>query len=175
MSANESWLLEQTLETLDQETLLQVAQDLRLALLEKTTEISELRSKLLKTENEMKSRNQTSEAEISMHVGKQQKLLTKITEQELYSRSQPTPKWIRAELDYPEDVSWFYFSRKAQTVVVYDSSSSTLEARSIETLRGKSDPSSGISTRFLTLQTNVRSSPECLHVARGPSMCMLRA
>jgi hypothetical protein len=175
MSTNELWLLEQKLETLEQEKLLKVARDLQLALREKKTEILELRSKLSKTENEMKSRSQTSEAEISKQAKRQQNLLSKITEQELYSKSQSTPKWIRAELDYPEDVSWFCFSRKAQTVIVYDSSSDTLEARSIETLHGKSDPSSGISTRFLTLQMNVRSSPECLRVARGPSMCMLRA
>lgn len=175
MSTNEAWLLEQKLEILEPEKLFKFAHDLQIVLLEKTTEISKLRSKLTKTENEMRSRSQTSEAEISKHVEKQQILLSKLTEQETHVGSQSTRNWIRAELDYPEDVSWSWFSRKAQTVLVYDSSCSTLETRSIETLHGKSDPANSVSTRFLTFQMNVRSSPDCLHTGAGTSMYMLRA
>ena len=175
MSTNVAWLLEQKLETLEQEKLRTVARDLQLALLEKTTEISELNSKLSNAEKEMKSRHQTSEAVISKPAAEPQNLPSKSIEQESYSKGLSTPKWTRAELDYPEDVSWSCFSRKAQIVLVYDSRNSTLEARSVETLHGKSDLSSGFRARFLTWQMNVRSSPECLHVARGPSTCMSRA
>jgi hypothetical protein len=49
------------------------------------------------------------------------------------------PSWIRAELDCPGDMSWFCFRQRSKypTVIVYDSSQSSLEARSRETLKGE--------------------------------------
>jgi hypothetical protein len=60
------------------------------------------------------------------------------------SSTEAPPLWIRAELDCPAETTWFCFRRRSKypTVIVYDPSSSSLQARSQNSLKGEADPNS---------------------------------
>ena len=162
MTSKNNWLLQHKFESLDRDKLINFARDLQNLANEQNDLIVTLREKADKIEDESKKRTKANEEEIARVRREAQTLrekerepaaevstFQKADEHENSFGSLPTPLWIRAEHDYPDEAYFSCFRRKFPTVLVYDPKMDSLTARSVQNLQGNS--SVGICRLVLTL------------------------